>query len=82
MTSIHSIGDQLGRLRSQRGLTQELLAERSGVSVDVIRKLEQGARTTARIKTLVDLASALDAKLSVLITPQHHATRSRSTASR
>src|SRR5436190_6031749 len=70
MIGVHSIGDQLGRLRSQRGLTQEQLAERSGVSVDVIRKLEQGARSTARIKTLVDLAGALDANLSVLITPR------------
>ncbi len=70
MTGVHSIGDQLGRLRSQRELTQEQLAERSGVSVDVIRKLEQGSRSTARIKTLVALAGALDANVSVLITPR------------
>jgi transcriptional regulator with XRE-family HTH domain len=71
MTSVHSIGDQLGRLRTQRGLTQEQLAERAGVSVDVIRKLEQGSRSTARTKTLADLADALDANLSVLIVPRN-----------
>lgn len=70
MTSVHSIGDQLGRLRTQSGLTQEQLAERAQVSVDVIRKLEQGTRSTARIKTLVSLAGALDANVSVLITPR------------
>jgi transcriptional regulator with XRE-family HTH domain len=70
VTGVHSIGDQLGQLRSQRGLTQEQLAERANVSVDVIRKLEQGVRSTARIKTLVDLAGALDAHVSVLITPR------------
>lgn len=68
--AVQSIGDQLGRLRTQHGLTQELLAERSGISVDVIRKLEQGARVTARIKTLVALANAMDANVSVLITPR------------
>lgn len=71
MTAVHSIGDQLGRLRTQLGLTQEQLAERAGVSVDVIRKLEQGTRSSARIKTLADLASALDANLSVLIAPRN-----------
>jgi len=70
VTGVHNLGDQLGRLRSQHGMTQEQLAERAGVSVDVIRKLEQGTRSTARIKTLVSLAGALDANVSVLITPR------------
>jgi transcriptional regulator with XRE-family HTH domain len=64
MASVYSIGDQLGRLRTQRGLTQEQLAERAGVSVDVIRKLEQGSRATARIKTLVELAGAPSTRTS------------------
>jgi transcriptional regulator with XRE-family HTH domain len=70
VAGVHSIGDQLGRLRSQLGMTQEQLAERAAVSVDVIRKLEQGSRSTARIATLVSLARALDANVSVLITPR------------
>ncbi|WP_374227613.1 helix-turn-helix transcriptional regulator, partial [Streptomyces sp. AC627_RSS907] len=40
------MGDRLARLRIRRSLTQERLAERAGVSVDVIRKLEQGRRRT------------------------------------
>ncbi|GIJ48713.1 transcriptional regulator [Virgisporangium aliadipatigenens] len=70
MTGVTNIGEQLGRLRTQRGLTQEQLHERSGVSVDVIKKLEQGTRSTCRIGTLVSLAEALDANVSVLITPR------------
>ncbi len=64
------IGEQLARARAMAGQSQEELAERSGVSVDVIRKLEQGTRSTARLATLRDLADGLGADLSVLITPR------------
>jgi transcriptional regulator with XRE-family HTH domain len=61
------VGEQLRTLRGQRGLTQEALAERSGISVDLIKKLEQGQRESARLTTLVALADALDAPLSQLL---------------
>ena len=61
------IGENLARLRTLAGLTQEQLAERSGVSVDVIRRLEQGRRHTARIDNLYALSNALDVPLSVLL---------------
>ncbi|MFD7720490.1 helix-turn-helix domain-containing protein [Streptomyces sp. NPDC059814] len=60
------IGDRIARLRLRRKLTQERLAERAGVSVDVVRKLEQGVRSTARLTTLNALARALDVEPSVL----------------
>ncbi len=59
-----SIGEQLRSLRGACGLTQEALAERSGISVDLIKKLEQGQRKSARLTTLVALADALGAPLS------------------
>ncbi|GAA2603572.1 helix-turn-helix transcriptional regulator [Streptomyces axinellae] len=62
-----TIGDRLGRLRERRGLTQEQLAARAGVSVDVVRKLEQNRRLTARMATLNALAQALDVEVSVLV---------------
>ncbi len=62
-----SIGEQLRTLRGQRGLTQEALAERSGISVDLIKKLEQGQRVSARLTTLIALANALDAPLSQMV---------------
>lgn len=59
------IGRQIAALRHASGLTQEQLAERAHVSVDVIRRLEQGQRRTARIATLHAIAEALDTKVSI-----------------
>ena len=63
-----TIGYQLRRLRRLRGLTQEELADRANVSRDLVGKLEQGRRQTARITSLVSLACALDVELSALFT--------------
>ncbi|MEV5411221.1 helix-turn-helix transcriptional regulator [Thermopolyspora sp. NPDC052614] len=61
-----TIGAQLRRIRHERGLSQEGLAERAGVSRDLIAKLEQGARRSARLTSLMRLATALDVELSAL----------------
>lgn len=57
------------RIRELRGkvLTQRQLADAAGVSVDVIRKLEQGTRKTAAIGTLTQIARALDVSLPELL---------------
>ncbi|MFI1012740.1 helix-turn-helix domain-containing protein [Streptomyces sp. NPDC020965] len=52
-------GKHVKAVRKRRGLTQRGLAEASGVSLSVIRKLEQGERETARLETLRKLAAAL-----------------------
>lgn len=57
MTNDTSIADRLTQLRRSRGLTQEQLAEAAGISVGVIRKLEQGG--TARTETYHQLGSPL-----------------------
>jgi transcriptional regulator with XRE-family HTH domain len=62
-----TIGYQLRRLRRLRGLTQEQLADRANVSRDLVAKLEQGRRHTARITSLASLAGALDVELSALV---------------
>ncbi|WP_431677188.1 helix-turn-helix domain-containing protein [Kitasatospora sp. KL5] len=54
------LGPLLRRLRTQAGLTQELLAERSGVSVRTIRRLETGKATDHRLGTVNLLADALE----------------------
>jgi transcriptional regulator with XRE-family HTH domain len=59
----NTIGSQLRRLRRLRGLTQEELADRANVSRDLVAKLEQGRRQTARITSLASLAQALNAEL-------------------
>ncbi|MFG3052585.1 helix-turn-helix domain-containing protein [Kitasatospora sp. NPDC048239] len=53
------LGMLLRRLRGQAGLTQEQVAERSGVSVRTIRRLESGRSTDHRLGTVNLLADAL-----------------------
>lgn len=62
-----TLGDRIGHLRRPRGLTQEQLAEASGVSVDLIRKLERNDRTSARMETQHKLAKALGVPTSALL---------------
>jgi transcriptional regulator with XRE-family HTH domain len=61
------IGRQLKRLRTQRGLSQAELAVRAGVSPDLIAKLEQGTRHSARLTSLARLAQALGTPLSEML---------------
>ena len=60
------IGDHLKRVRKEHGYTQEGLAEKAGLSTDVIRKLEQGRRNSLRLTSLMKLANALDIDLTEL----------------
>lgn len=59
MTEI-SFGDLLRRHRLRAGLTQEALAERTGLSSRGISDLERGARELPRKETLRQLLQALD----------------------
>jgi len=61
------LGDRLASLRRLAGLTQEQVAERSGVSVDVIRKLEQRRKHSARLPTLHALAGGMGVELTSLL---------------
>ncbi|WP_405965373.1 tetratricopeptide repeat protein [Streptomyces sp. NBC_00723] len=58
------MGDHLAgavrRLRLRAGLTQEALAERSGVSVSTIRGVETGKRRNPQLASVRQLAAALD----------------------
>ena len=60
-------GKKLAQLRRERGWTQEIIAERAGLSAVIVRKLEQNARRSARISTLTALAQALNVPVSILI---------------
>src|SRR3954468_22632821 len=61
-----TIGERLRRIRSERGLTQEELAGHAAVSIDLVKKLEQGRRESARLRSLAALADSLDVPLSEL----------------
>lgn len=61
------LGDRLARLRRSADLTQEGLAALSGVSVDVIKKLEQKRKHSARLPTIHALAKGLGVELTALL---------------
>lgn len=54
------MGNKIKELREAMKMTQEELAEKSGVSRGTISALENGIDRTTTSKTLVKLAQALD----------------------
>ena len=63
------VGRNLRRIRQQKGLTQEQLAERSGFSQQYLSGLERGERNPT-IVTLYELAQTLGATLLDLVKPE------------
>lgn len=59
------LGDRLRALRLRRGLTQDALAERAGLSRAVIKKLERGG--SGRLETYHAVARALNVRTSDLL---------------
>lgn len=66
------VGGNVRRLRTQRQMTQEEFAERSGFSQQYISDLERGRRNPT-IVSLYELAQALGAPLIELITSPEEA---------
>jgi len=64
-----TIGERIKQLRLQGSpqMTQRELAERAGVSVDLISKLEQGQKQTALLVSLHKIAGALDVDVAMLL---------------
>jgi transcriptional regulator with XRE-family HTH domain len=61
-----TVGERLAAARYRAGLTQEQLAEHAGLSVETVRKVEQGERIP-RLRTLSMLARALSTTTSSLL---------------
>lgn len=55
---------ELERWRRERGLTQKELAEKSNVSLFVIRRIEDLGTDSTTIRTLRKLSNALDVPMS------------------
>lgn len=62
------VGWNLSRIRKERGLTQEQLAERSGLSQQYLSGLESGRRNPT-VVTLFEIASALGVSHVELVNP-------------
>jgi predicted XRE-type DNA-binding protein len=61
---------QLTALREARGLSQTQVAKMVGVSQPAIAKLESGKVRNLQVKTLMRVATALGARVTIEITPQ------------
>lgn len=59
------IGSNVRRIRMERGLTQEQLAEKAALSLTVIQKVEAG-QSGSRIETLLRIAIVLHVSLDIL----------------
>ncbi len=66
MTDTSAIGSRVRDARKLRGLTQKELARLSGLSVSLVRKLEQGEYGGIRLETVHKLAIALRVQTSAL----------------
>ena len=60
-----SIGKQIKLLRESKGLTQEKLAERSGLSLDYVGKIEVNINKPG-LRALIKIANALDVPIKDL----------------
>ena len=60
------IGRNVRRIRMEKGLTQEKLAEKTELSLTVIQKVETG-QSGSRLETLIRIASVLGVSLDVLM---------------
>ncbi|QEY15144.1 XRE family transcriptional regulator [Cellvibrio sp. KY-GH-1] len=61
------LSENLKRIRAERGISQDDLAERSGVSKGQISKLEIGIQKNPVLETVVALSSALGVSMEELV---------------
>jgi len=59
-------GRNIAKLRQAQNLTQKELAERAGVSISYLSRLEEGICTSPHAKTLSRIAFALGVKIKEL----------------
>ncbi|MDD4980237.1 MAG: helix-turn-helix transcriptional regulator [Candidatus Omnitrophica bacterium] len=58
---------RLKQLRKKAGWSQQRLAEKAGLSYNVITKIEQGAAKNPNIQTMIKLANAFQISLDDLV---------------
>jgi transcriptional regulator with XRE-family HTH domain len=66
-------GQRLRQLRRQRGLSQEVLADRAGVSAATVGRLERCGRPSCRGRTLGRIATVLGEHPAAIIATDDHA---------
>ncbi len=61
--------ERLKDLREKAGLTQQQVAERAGVSISIVTKIEYGLTEDPRWSTMVALARGLGCSVADLVDP-------------
>ena len=61
-----TVGQIIGRLRTERGVSQEVLSGLAGIARSHLSMIENGSKS-ANVETLWKIANALDMRLSELI---------------
>jgi len=67
-----SLGQQLRSVREEKRMTQRDIAERSGVAMDVISRLENAHYRSPGLRTLIRVATALGTPLGRLFAESDH----------
>lgn len=73
---LESVAANIRRIRAERGLSQFALAERSGVELRVLQRIE-GAGGDFMLLAFFAIAAALDVEIGLLATPAHFEPRGR-----
>ena len=69
MIDMKQMGERIGRLRQEKGLTQVALAEKLGISSQAISKWERG-QTFPDLSRLDELSELLGVAVAYLLTGQ------------
>ena len=67
MEKSQHIGEIIQELRKKKDMTQEELAQKSGVSYTTLIKIERGSVQNPTVKTIKRIAVALDASVDLLL---------------
>jgi transcriptional regulator with XRE-family HTH domain len=67
MKKSQHIGEIIQELRKKKDMTQEELAQKSGVSYTTLIKIERGSVQNPTVKTIKRIADALDASVDLLL---------------
>jgi len=61
------LANNLKRYRNEKGLSQEQLAQKSGITYSTLAKLESGVNQNPTVRTLQQIARALEVSLDDLM---------------
>jgi transcriptional regulator with XRE-family HTH domain len=68
--SAAGLAQNVVRLRTDAGMSQQSLATAAGLSVSIVAQIEQGKRNDPRASTILALAKALNVQCNDLISPE------------